>query len=172
VSLRTALLAPERVRAIAVLGSSASAETDAQKATFLEMHSVFAARGRNGPPQEVLDTFSHICFGPNFNAERWKASWRRWPAKQALLALQALVERDDLVERLSEITALILVMHGAADNSYSPSHGQMIASSVPGNSSYVLVDGGAHFLSLTEPNVVNAVLANFLSKHLHGSGSF
>jgi pimeloyl-ACP methyl ester carboxylesterase len=40
-----------------------------------------------------------------------------------------------------------------------------IVESVPSAEPLVLVDGGAHFLSLTDPEAVNPHLKAFLSKH-------
>jgi pimeloyl-ACP methyl ester carboxylesterase len=57
-SLRAALLAPERVRAIAAIGSSATAETPEKRAAYTQMHDVFMASGAAGPPAELL---GHLC---------------------------------------------------------------------------------------------------------------
>jgi 3-oxoadipate enol-lactonase len=54
VSMRAALLAPGRVASIAIFGSSATAESEAQKAAFLEMYSVFVGAAPKGPPDELL----------------------------------------------------------------------------------------------------------------------
>jgi pimeloyl-ACP methyl ester carboxylesterase len=165
VSLRVVLLAPDRVRSLAVLGSSASAEAEDKKANYQQMNAVFASAGESGPPDELLDVMSHICFGPSFEAGPWKEIWRRWPVQQATLALQALLERDDLTDRLAEIQAPVLVLHGAADNSYPVSHGQAIADRVPRSEGCVVVEEGAHFLSITNPRPVNAALETFLLHH-------
>jgi 3-oxoadipate enol-lactonase len=165
VSLRVALLAPDRVRSLAVLGSSASAEAEKHKTTYQQMNAVFAAAGESGPPDEILDAMSHVCFGSKFGAGRWREIWRRWPVQQATLALQALVERDDLTDRLAEIRAPTLVLHRTADNSYAVSHGEAVADRVPRSEGCVVIEGGAHFLSMTNPVAVNAALERFLSRH-------
>jgi pimeloyl-ACP methyl ester carboxylesterase len=165
VSLRIALLSPDRVRSLAVLGSSAGPEAEAKKAHYRQMSDVFANAGADGPPQALLDAFSHICFGSRSDAGPWREVWRRWPVKQAILALRALVERDDLTPRLDEIQAPVLVLHGTADNSYTVSHGQAIADRVPHSEGCVVIEGGAHFLNMTDSGPVNAALAPFLSRY-------
>lgn len=166
-SLRAALTAPERIRGLAILGSSAAAEDAAQKATFRQMLAAFVGDGAAQARDEVIEAMAHISFGPRFTAdaqaEAWKAHWRRWPPDQMTLALEALVERDDILGRLSKVTAPTLVMHGSDDGSYAPSFGEAIAAGVANSRGFVLVEGGAHFLSLTDPEPVNRALGAFLA---------
>jgi len=166
-SLRAALTAPERIRGLAILGSSAAAEDAAQKAAFRQLLAAFVSDGPAQARDEVIEAMAQISFGPRFNAdaqaEAWKAHWRRWPGDQMTLALEALVERDDIRGRLAEITAPTLVMHGSDDGSYAPSFGEAIAAGVADCRGFVLVEGGAHFLSLTDPEPVNQALGSFLA---------
>lgn len=162
VSLRAALISPERVGSMAILGSSAAAEAPEQRAAFLALGEAFAAGGANGPPEAVLDAIIATCFGADFDSSRWREQLRAWPVEQLGFALDSLVERDDIVERLGEIQSPVLVMHGSDDASYSPSYGRQIADGVTNSAGFVLVDGGAHFLSATDPGPVNDALERFL----------
>jgi 3-oxoadipate enol-lactonase len=164
-ALRAAMLAPERVAAVAVLGSSAAAEEPGQKVAFEQLHDAFVS-GPDGPPEQVLDAMAGICFGDRFDAEPWKARWRTWPAQQFTLAFRALADRDDVVARLPEVQAPVLVLHGTDDRSYAPSYGAAICQGVASCDGFVEVDGGAHFLSITDPEPVNAALRPFLAAHL------
>jgi pimeloyl-ACP methyl ester carboxylesterase len=69
-----------------------------------------------------------------------------------------LVDRDEVVNSLGRITAPTLVLHGSVDPCYAPSHGEEIANGVADCRGFVLVEGGAHFLSLTDPEPVNTAL--------------
>jgi 3-oxoadipate enol-lactonase len=162
VSLRAALIAPERVSSLAILGSSAAAESPEQREAFLALGQAFSAGGSSGPPEAVLDAIIATCYGAGFDSAGWRERLRAWPAEQVDFALSALVERDDIVGRLGEIQAPVLVMHGSEDASYSPSHGRQIADGVPNSADFVLVDGGAHFLSATDPGRVNEALRGFM----------
>jgi 3-oxoadipate enol-lactonase len=166
-ALRAAMLAPDRVAALAVLGSSAAAEEPRQKAAFEQLHDAFVG-GADGPPDEVLDAMAGICFGDRFDAEPWKARWRAWPREQFAFAFRALADRDDVVARLPEVEAPVLVLHGTDDRSYAPSFGAAICSGVVRCEEFVEVDGGAHFLSITDPAPVNEALRPFLTAHLNG----
>ena len=165
ISLRAALLAPHRFSAMAILGSSAAAEDPGQKEAFLALGEAFGSGGNAGPPEEVLDAMVSICFGDYAEGGPWREIWRAWPPDQMRLALQSLVERDGLLDRLGEIEAPVLVLHGSEDRSYSPEEGRRIAEAVANSEDFVLVDGGAHFLSATNPGPVNDAVGPFLEKH-------
>jgi 3-oxoadipate enol-lactonase len=165
VVLRIALLAPARVRSLAILGSSATAEDPAQKVAFSQLNQAFIGDGISGPPQPVLDAIAHVCFGNRFDSTASMERWRKWPPEQANFGFHALADRDGVLDRLGEIRAPTLVLHGSADNSYPVAHAQAIAKAIPGAEGPVIVDGGAHFLSLTDPAAVNAALGPFLAHH-------
>lgn len=163
-ALRVAILAPQRLAAVAVLGSSAAAEETAQKVAFEQLHDAFVG-GRDGPPQDVLDTIAAISFGDRFDAEPWKRRWRAWPTEQFKYAFRALADRDDLRPRLAEVQVPVLVLHGSKDGSYHPSYGQEICDGVRNCVGFVLVEGGAHFLSATDSEPVNEALRDFFAAH-------
>jgi pimeloyl-ACP methyl ester carboxylesterase len=158
VAMRMALRAAPRVRAIAVLGSSAAAEDPA----VAQAYRASAAAWRElGPIDAIIDATAAACLG-GFPAEDWKADWRGRDARQVSENLETLVTRDDITARLGEIHCPVLVMHGSADAAYPPALGEAIAAGVP-NGQFVLVEGGAHFLSLTDAEAVNPHLRRFLA---------
>jgi pimeloyl-ACP methyl ester carboxylesterase len=80
------------------------------------------------------------------------------PKDQANYSFPPLVDRDEVVTRLERITAPTLVLHGSADPCYAPSHGEEIANGVADCRGFVLVEGGAHFLSLTGQHCLTGVV--------------
>jgi pimeloyl-ACP methyl ester carboxylesterase len=68
------------------------------------------------------------------------------------------------MDRLAEIQAPTLVLHGSADIAYAVSHGQAIADRVPRSAGCVILEDGAHFLSITDPESVNDELLQFLAR--------
>ena len=161
-SLRAALLAPERIAAMAILGSSAAGEPAERRPSYLALRQSFVEAGPAGPPEQTIQTISHISLGGYAGVRHWEDQWRAWPAAQFALAFDALLDRDDITARLGEITVPTLVMHGESDNSFAPSCGEAIASGVAASLGFVLVPGGAHFLSLTDPDIVNAHLGRMV----------
>ena len=162
-ALRIAVAAPSRVRALAILGSSAAEEDPAQREAFQQVHDAFVAGGAAGPPPSILDAMAHVCFGDDFDAGAWREVWRTWSPKQFSLAFEALSSRDAIWNRLGEIHAPALVMHGTADRSYDLSHGEAIAAGVANSAGFIAVENGAHFLSITDPEPVNAALRHLLT---------
>jgi 3-oxoadipate enol-lactonase len=157
VALRTALLAPDRIRGLAVMGTSATTEDPVQKTAYEQLHAAFVG-APDGPPEPVLDIMARNCFGQGFECGPWREHFRRIPKDQAHYSFRTLVDRDEVVTSLERITAPTLVLHGSADACYAPFHGEEIADGVADCRGFVLVEGGAHFLSLTDPGPVNTAL--------------
>ena len=161
IGLRTALLAPGRIRALAVLGTSADAEDPAVAASYRELAAAWAA---NGPIDPLIDTVATICLGA-YPADGWKAKWRQVDGARFQRILATLVERDSLLDRLGEITCPTLVFHGSADAAYPVAKAQEIVERIGTAEPLELVEGGSHFLSLTDAAVVNPRLTGFLQAH-------
>jgi pimeloyl-ACP methyl ester carboxylesterase len=161
VALRMALLAPERVTAIAVLGTSAAAEDPAIAAGY---RAVLDAWVGGGAPPEVLDGVAQICFGP-FPADEWKERWASVAPDQLKLTMGALVDRDSVLSRAGEISCPALVLHGSADLAYPVERAEELASALPAAEPLVVVEDGAHFLSFTHAEAVNPQLVRFLTAH-------
>ncbi len=161
VGLRMAILAPERVSALAVIGTSAAAQDPQAAAGYRELGQAWAAAG---PVDQVIDTIAAICLG-DLPAAHWKSRWRAVPAATVVANIETLVTRDDLLGRLGEIACPTLVLHGSKDGAYPVSHAEDIVRGVPDAQPLVLVEGGAHFLSLTHADAVDPPLRVFLIQH-------
>lgn len=72
VGLRMALLAPDRVAALVLLGTSAAAEDVKSAAHYRQLRDTWVT---NGPVEGLLDMVATICLGDTPAAE-WKAKWR------------------------------------------------------------------------------------------------
>lgn len=161
IGLRAALLAPDRVAALGLLGTSSATEDPQVAASYRELAAGWVA---NGPADPLLDTVAAICLG-NLPAEDWKAKWRTVDGARFERILTVLVERDGLVDRLGEVRCPTLVLHGSADGAYPVAKAQQIVDGIPGAEPLVVVEGGAHFLSLTDASAVTPPLTEFLRKH-------
>ena len=161
VALRMALLAPDGVTALAVMGSSGAAEDPQVAAAYRQLAESWAA---NGPAEELLDTVAGICLGST-PADSWKETWRSVPGDRLLRIMTTLVERDGLLQRLGEVRCPAFVLHGSADAAYPVARAEEIAAAIPGAEPLVVVENGAHFLSLTHADAVNPHLQRFLAAH-------
>ena len=161
IGLRAALLAPDRISALAVLGTSADAEDPASAEGLRELGGVWA---KEGPVEPLLDTIATTVFG-SYPPDEWKAKWRKVDGDRFQRILNTLVERDSLLSRLEQITCPVLILHGSADAAYPLTKAQQVADGIATAKPLVVVDGGAHFLSLTHSEAVNPHLIDFLRTH-------
>jgi pimeloyl-ACP methyl ester carboxylesterase len=154
IGLRMALLAPDRVAALALLGTSGAAEDPEVAAGYRQAAAAW-------PTQELLDLNAAICLG-EYDATEWQAKWRRLSGDHLDRVLTPLVERDSVLDRASEIVCPALVLHGSADAAYSVDRAHELAEALPNAEPPVIIEGGAHFLSLTDADVVDPHLLAFL----------
>ncbi|KJK45336.1 hypothetical protein UK23_26575 [Lentzea aerocolonigenes] len=160
VALRMALLAPERVTALAVLGTSGEAEDEQIAAAYDQLTEVWIAQG----PETVVEATAKICLG-DYDASAWTPKWSAVEPERLRLIANALVSRDGVLDRVGEITAPALVLHGTADLAYPVAKAEALTAALP-KAELVTIDGGAHFLSLTHAADVNPHLERFLSANL------
>nr|WP_276514928.1 alpha/beta hydrolase [Nocardia transvalensis] len=160
IALRMALLAPERISALALLGTSGTVEDPEVAAAYRQ---AAAAWREFGPTPELLDMNAAICLG-DYDATEWQALWRQLPADRIDRVLTPLVERDSVLDRAPEIACPALVLHGTADAAYPVDRARELAQALPNSEPPIIVEGGAHFLSLTDAEAVNPHLRTFLEK--------
>lgn len=160
VALRMALLAPERVTALAVLGTSGEAEDEQIAAAYEQLTEVWIAQG----PDTVVEATAKICLG-DYDASAWTPKWSRVEPDRLRFISNALISRDGVLDRVGEITVPALVLHGTADLAYPVAKAEALVAALP-KAELVIVEGGAHFLSLTHAADVNPHLERFLSANL------
>lgn len=158
-SLRAALTAPERVRALVLLDTQAGVEDPAVVPLYEGMA---AAWGAEGPSQDTLDFAAAAILGPGADDESWKEHWAAMPWHRSPQVMRTLLTRDDLTDRLAEITCPALVVHGDADAAIPVEKAEALVAGLPGAVPLVLVSGGGHAANLTHPGPVNAALRSFL----------
>lgn len=160
VALRMALLAPERVTALAVLGTSGEAEDEQIAAAYQQLTEVWIAQG----PDTVVEATAEICLG-DYDASEWTPKWSQVEPDRLRFISNALISRDGVLDRVGEITVPALVLHGTADLAYPVAKAEALVAALP-KAELVTVEGGAHFLSLTHAAEVNPHLERFLSANL------
>lgn len=162
-SLRAALTAPERVRAVVLIDSQPGVEDPAKVPIYDQLMDAWMAP--EGPPSEVIDTVAAIVIGPGFSdTPRWQERWLAMPKAKVRQAYTTLMTReDDVAPRLAELTMPVLVIHGAQDVAIDPEIARGVAAALP-DGRLVVVDGAGHGANLTHPEAVNAALEDFLTR--------
>lgn len=158
-SLRAALTAPERVRALILLDSGTLLYTDEERAANQGMIDIWLAAG---PVDELAQAVATIIIDDPVENPKWIAKWQARPKEAMAEPAACLMGRDDISARLGEITCPVLVVHGTEDTAIGMHDAEATAAALPGCGGVVKV-GGAHAANLTNPEPVNAAILDFLA---------
>ena len=166
-ALRAAVQAPERVRALALLDTSAEALTLWERMRFGALAAVFRRAGMTPwlarrVRRELLGRTT-IAERPEFGDELFEAIADR-DHRPLLHVLDAVVfDRKSIVERLAAIAAPTLVVVGAEDRATPPRNSRRIADAIPG-ARLVTIPRAGHLTALEAPAEVGSLLARFLDE--------
>lgn len=158
-SLRAALLAPKRVRALVLIDTQAGVEDPERLPAYRQMQATWL---EDGPVDDLTDAVASLIIGDPVLSETWIAKWRKLDRETLRAPGDCLMERDDLTERLGEISCPAIVFHGTADISIEMERAEELCRGLPGCSGVVRIDGGTHACNLTHPVEVNGPLLDFL----------
>jgi 3-oxoadipate enol-lactonase len=156
-SLRAALLAPERVRALVLIDTQAGQEDPAVAPGYEQLEEIWLAQG----PEPVQEVVASIILG-SVDPQPWFATWARLDAADTDHAFRCLMDRDDITGRLGEIGCPALILHGTDDAAIPMAKAEVLRDGLAGPAELVTVDGGSHAANLSHPDQVNAALLEFL----------
>lgn len=156
-SLRAALLAPERVRALVLIDSQAGLEDPGSAETYEQLHQVWMEHG----PAPVQEVVSSVILGPG-QWDDWYAKWAAADREQFSLAFATLNDRDDITGRLGEISCPALIIHGTADAAIPMERAEQVRDGLAGQVSFAVITDGTHAANVSHPDEVNAAVLNFL----------
>jgi 3-oxoadipate enol-lactonase len=160
-SLRAALLAPGRVRALVLIDTQAGVEDPAVVPAYEQLEQTWMDHG----PAPVQDVVASIILGPPagpVDYAPWFAKWAAADRDELRLAFRCLLDRDDITGRLAEIDCPALILHGSADAAIPVEKAEIMRADLAGPTSLVVVDGGSHASNLSHPDQVNVALLEFL----------
>jgi len=158
VSLRVALTAPGRVRALILLDTQAGVEAPETVPAYEGMRDTWLAAG---PVDELLEGIAGIIISDPDENPTWIAKWKQQPNDYIVQPFATLMTRDDVTDRLGEISCPALVIHGTEDNAIAMDKAEALAAALAGSGDVVKV-GGAHAANLTNPVPVNEAILSFL----------
>ena len=160
-SLRAALTAPERVRALVLIDSSAALDAPETLAGYKQMLAALTA-GDEATVNTVLDTVAGLILGDAALSKKWVPIWKaRLKTADIATPGRTLLERDDISSRMSEIRCPVLMFHGTEDHAIELSFAKQVADNVADCRELVMVPGAAHAPNMTHPEVVTPKIRAF-----------
>ncbi|MDC1311313.1 alpha/beta hydrolase [Burkholderiales bacterium] len=163
ISLRCALSAPHRVNSLVLIGSEAGIFDQQQKSEFADL--ISAWRELNSEElSEAMSAIGETYFGSDINQiSKWKDIWCNQDRSCVNFPGHALLNRDDITDRLKDIACPTFVIHGGDDKAIDVSKAKVMASGLP-NSQFLCIEGAPHGPNATHASVVNEVIEGFLAK--------
>lgn len=162
-ALRAALRHPDRVHGLVLVDTDAGIDDPETRAGYRE---VFDAWMEEGPTEEMLRELAGLILGPDEELQApWIERWRALDPAELRHPVDCLLGRDDVSDRLGEITCPALVVHGIEDLSIPLERARALDEGLPGSAGIVEVPGAAHAPVLSHPGVVNPPLRAFLEEY-------
>jgi pimeloyl-ACP methyl ester carboxylesterase len=167
-SMRAALLAPDRVRALVLIDTQAGPEDPERLPTYRQMQETWL---QAGAVDELTQAVGQLILGDPGLYDVWAEKWRALPRESLKAPGDCLFDREDITDRLSEINCPAIVFHGTADTSVEIEKGEAVCRGLSGCRRFVPIDGAPHASNLTHPDEVNRPLLEFLGSSLRSAVS-
>jgi 3-oxoadipate enol-lactonase len=161
-SMRAALRAPDRVRGLGLIDTDAGVEPPETKPAYEAMATEWTT---NGPSDALAAGVAGIIMSPGYDPAPWIAKWQAAPKEAIRLPFQALMDRDDIWDRVPQISAPAIVFHGEVDAAFPMDRAERLAKELPSCEELVRIAGAGHASNLSHPDAVNRPLGDFLRRH-------
>jgi 3-oxoadipate enol-lactonase len=158
-SMRAALLAPDRVSSLVLLATRSGIDTSETIENFRGLQAEWASNGSTN----MAETLTGVLLGPGVDPAAWIAKWRAMGRADMAHPLDALISRDDITSKLKDLACHSLVIHGNADIAIDIEHGRRLAHDLPGCRNFCEIDAAGHAVNLARPEEVSAAIALFLA---------
>jgi pimeloyl-ACP methyl ester carboxylesterase len=145
-----------------LIDTQGGAEEDEVRPLFEAMNAEWVA---NGPSDAILDVVAATIMSPGYDHSPWTAKWVARPNEENVIPFRTLMDRDDIWDRVPEITAPAIVFHGEDDAAISMDKAERLASLLPHCDRLVRIAGAGHSSNLSHPDEVNGPLRDFLRSH-------
>ena len=161
-SMRAALRAPERVLGLGLIDTQAGREADEALPAYDAMTEEWSTKG---PSDELAGAVAGIIMSPGFDHSSWITKWQTRPKESITVPYRTLVGRDDISDRLGEITAPAIVFHGEVDAAIPMEKAEQLLKDLAQCEELVRIPGAGHASNLSHPEEVNGPLRDFLRRH-------
>lgn len=165
ISMRAALVAPERVTGLILLDTHAGREPMLKSLQYQLMAWAAQLVGI----RRLVSQVERIMFGGHTLREKpdLVRAWRERFLAVSMVTIRrgvtALRTRDPLVAKLADVTVPTLVIVGDDDRALPPAFSQEIVEAMP-NAALVVVENAGHLSTVEQPEVVTGAMLGFLAK--------
>ncbi len=159
ISLRAALLAPERMAGLILFDTEAQACSPGDQQAYRQL---FSALSEVGPIDDLVIPLARQIIGDHPAALEWIGKWRAAEQMPLDAPAECLIGRDDIVSRLGEITCPVLLARGSEDHSLPASRLDTLREQLPAATVVHSIPGAWHSPTVTHPEAVNSLLLSFL----------
>jgi len=160
-SLRAALTHSDRVAGIIMIDSESGAFSDEQIEGYGAMFSQWQVAG---PLGELGETVAGMIIGDPDISKKWITKWEEHYREGMQEPVATLLFRDDITDRMGEISCPVLIIHGEEDQAIPMEAAEDLQSRLSDCRGLVRIPGAAHSPNMTHPKMVNDAIAAFLSE--------
>jgi pimeloyl-ACP methyl ester carboxylesterase len=158
-SLRAALRYPTLVRALVLIDTQAGTE-DPERLPYYEQ--LLGQWNTAGLTDDLTQIIATLILGEGWSGTpEWVERWHQLQMSSVNECFITLASREDLHDRLPEITVPALVIHGEQDLSIPLERAQRLADGLP-HSVLRTIPGAGHAANLTHPEPVTEAIELFL----------
>jgi len=161
IALRFALKHPDRTTGLILIDTQAGVEDPDKTAQYDALEHVWTTEGGT---EDMAGVVAMIIIGDETeHRSAWTAKWLARPSGFIAEPYKTLMSRDDIHDRLGEITAPAIVIHGEEDIAIELSKGEALSQGLPNSRGVVPIPGAGHASCLTHPEPANAAISDFLA---------
>jgi 3-oxoadipate enol-lactonase len=160
---RAVLTAPGRVRGVVLQGTSVKPLSEPELEGYGQLAAGWMAMG---PVGDIAGAVLGIQFaGTDYDGSRYVDKWQGRPPADWDGVWNVILEgrREDISDRLGEITCPVLFVHGSIDAAFPVDVAHETSKLVPDSRGVIVIEGGPHCASLTHPDQVTAAIRDFAS---------
>ena len=171
VALRFALRYPARTAALVLIDTQAGTEDPEKALQYDLMHEVWVG---SGPNDQLLEMVAAIIIGNQRpESAAWIARWKALDPNTLTQIYRPLMARDDITDRLGEISVPAIVIHGSDDVAIDMSLAEKLCDGLSGCQRVARIEGAGHSSNVTHPQPVNRAIEAFLAslpEHVRAAG--
>jgi pimeloyl-ACP methyl ester carboxylesterase len=161
ISLRFALRYPDRTAGLVLIDTQSGQEDPDKVQQYDVMHDVWTGSGAS---DQLLDMVAAIIVGNKRpESAEWIAKWKKLDPGKLTYIYRPLMDRDDVTDRMGEIRAPALVIHGTDDVAIDMSMAEKLCANLSACRGLVRVEGAGHSSNITHPEPVNEAIEEFLA---------